>query len=354
MEIIETFATSTQGEVFHDSPKTLGVIDTSLFEPFLTRWEALCAAMKAILDADNDPDFVAALIRARTGTTSFTGMLDPPGTTNTLSAMDIGSFLQTLFTMCQPTAGSQLASLLDDTYTAYLEMFVEFQRGPTTPGGTGMHISWVVKQEYLGPYFEYYQPQVFPEGSDPFVTDAPNYFAFLDAYYKTKSPSGNAVSVCQTSSQPSRLAVDEKELLIDPDIHFPGLNVEFKSEITRNVDYVFVEYGYDVSHLMDERRRSLSSLFKKKVDRRRRRLQEARGDNDDVDDGTTTAMKYQKMNRGGHSRKSARRSRRRAQEIVDANEDYFYIFGGDSFVHYSGPNVNATWDRNYYWLGECK
>ena len=47
VEIIETFATSTQGEVFHDSPKTLGVIDTSLFEPFLTRWEALCAAMKA-------------------------------------------------------------------------------------------------------------------------------------------------------------------------------------------------------------------------------------------------------------------------------------------------------------------
>ena len=342
VDIVKTFASSTQGIPFHLAPKTLAVLDTTKYDQFLSSWEALSAEMTAILEAKNDPDFVATLARARASTVSFSGPFDEEGQKNVVAAMDIGNFFQTLLAMCNPDPSSQLFLLVNQAMNDYSAMFVEFQKGPNTPGGTGMHISWPVKQEYID-YPDYYESTLFST-TDPFLNNAPNYYSFLRAYYAATTPSEGDGSVCQVSVEPSRKASNENELLIDPDIYFPDFNVEFRSEITRNVDFVFVEYGYDLTHLLESRRalRRASSVFKAKAETRRRRRV-----NDQGEEVTST-----ELNRIGLKKRSQRVQRRHRRRTQEDNEDYFYIFGGDINAEYDGPRVTSTWDRNYYWIGK--
>jgi hypothetical protein len=180
--LFRTFLESTQGATFHESPKTIAIVDTAAFVVFQSAWEALCTEMTSLLQGNHDPDFVANLKLARTKAVSFSGMLDETKV-KVKAAMDIGSFLQVFNSFCNPVSSSQLRTLLDNASAAYSAMFVEAGVGEGTPAGTGMHISWVSQDEYVM-FTSYYQPILFGETTD----ELPNYLVFLSTFYDTPTP----------------------------------------------------------------------------------------------------------------------------------------------------------------------
>jgi len=101
-----------------------------------------------------------------------------------------------------------------------------------------------------------------------------------------------------------------------------------KTQVTRNTDFVFVEYGIDISNVLSE-----------DVGRRLRETVSLRNNNN---------SNNKNSNGGRRSRRAAHAHRNRQRRAQD--EDYFIIYGGDVNVEYEGPNVAAAWDRTYYLL----
>jgi hypothetical protein len=306
---------------------------------FQSAWEALCAEMTRLLEAGDDADFVANLKRARTQTIGFSGNLDD-ATVKVQAGMDIGSFLAMFDSSCNPVASSQLRALLDAASSAYSAMFVERGVGPGTPEGTGMHISWVSEEEY-DMFTSIYQPKLFNQTTD----ELPNYLTFLATFYSTPTPAAqtSASPVCGNTLEPSRSAVNETELLIDPGFYTSGgTNATIRSQVTRSVDFVLVEYGIDATHLLSEdvRRRLHQSL---RANEARRKLRDAETGHDNQH-----RRRWHRSLSKNHDRTNDRyrHHQRRAQEAGGL----FLIFGGDVAFDYDGANVTATWDRVFYWL----
>jgi hypothetical protein len=340
-QLHRTFLESTQGEVSHQSPKTIAIVDTKAFVAFQTAWETFCAEMTRLLKGNDDADFVANLKRARTQSVAFSGTLDDANV-KVLAAMDIGSFLSVFNSFCEPVASSQLRTLLDGVSAAYAAMFVERGVGKGTSAGTGMHITWVSQEEYAT-YTEYYQPLLSGATTD----ELPNYLVFLSTFYTTPTPDAQTATspVCQNSLDPSRLPTDETELLIDPDIYrsSSGSNntTEIRSQITRNVDYVLVEYGIDVTHLLSEGTRRRLHQTVRDNESRRRRLRETNQEH-------PPPRGRSRRQRSLLKHDPIHRSPRRGQEVEQG--DLFLLYGGDVAVVHDGANVTATWDRIFYWL----
>ena len=335
VEVVNTFVSSDQGNGYHDQPKTLAVIDTNAFGVFRSAWEALCAEMTSILQANDDPDFHASLQRARGKAISFMGSLDDPSVT-VKAAMDIGSFLAVFQSLCSIDPDSPLSGIFELALSSYNAMFVERQVGPGTPAATGMHISWVTKNEYRT-YSDYYDPIIF--GETPLILNAPNYAAFLRVFYNTETPSVSGGSVCGVPTAASRPQTDPSELFIDPELSFPVNTTIITSGIVQSVDFVFVEYGMDVSHLLDEDERRLKLLDEVRR-RKKRRLTTPQN---------ASSSKMSAFPRNANRRRraaDAKRHTRKAQE----NEDYLLIYGGDVAVEYAGAEITATWDRNFFFI----
>ena len=326
---------------FHATPKTLAVTDTSRFDPFILAWEELMAAMTSLLQANNDPDFYGNLHRARGATVSYSGSLDDPAD-KLKAAMDIGSFLQTFLDFCQPAPNTPFRILVENALSAYNDMFVVTGNGPGSPPGTGMHISWVSKEVY-NQFTAYYNAILF-EASPPIIQDVPNYFAFLQTYYTSVTPTTNAGSVCGVDLEPDRPPESDIELLIDPQLVFPGDgSTEIQSQIARSVDFVFNEFGIDLTNILDQvtgggrrLREGLRELEK--------RLALSREDEDEAMSTASTMTGLHRRRYLGQPRATERASQRNLQE------NFFDLYGGDMTVEYDGPNIRSNWDGNFFWI----
>eukprot|EP00529_Nitzschia_sp_RCC80_P005030 CAMPEP_0113469172 /NCGR_PEP_ID=MMETSP0014_2-20120614/15756_1 /TAXON_ID=2857 /ORGANISM="Nitzschia sp." /LENGTH=913 /DNA_ID=CAMNT_0000361629 /DNA_START=92 /DNA_END=2830 /DNA_ORIENTATION=+ /assembly_acc=CAM_ASM_000159 len=344
-EIVSTFVSSTQDYGYHDTPKTLALVDTVAYSDFLDTWEALSSYMADLLASGTDADFHAILNRARGNAISFAGSLDEPSV-QVNAAMDIGSFMLVFRSLCQPNQSGELAALLNNAMQSYTNIFVTSETGPGTVAATGMHVSWVSKQEFTT-YTAYYDNIVF--GSDPpIIQGAPQYLRMLAQFYLAPTPESNAGdSVCGASTSPSRSATSPSELLIDPSINFlDDVNTEIRSEITRSTDFVFVEYGVDVTNWLsnDEVRRRLQESA-----HRARKLRESEHleGNGTMKTGTFASRRRSTKWR---YRDTSDRSRRTQQEEVFGTEDYFLLYGGDVAVEYDGPNIISRWDSTFFWI----
>ena len=342
LDVLDTFLSSVQDYGFHATPKTLALVDTAGYPAFRDAWDALCSAMADIIASGDDADFHASLMRARGNTLSFEGVLDFPS--NEISAaMDIGDFFENLFQLCNPDESSELFMLMVNASNAYSEMFVSSGVGPgTTRKASGMHITWVSKQAFLdSPQF--YEPAVFPSTSSSPLIGAPNYQRFLRWFYYSSTPTENfGPSVCGTSSKSSRSPTSPSELLIDPAIVFvDAINTEVRSEITRNVDLVSVEYGIDVTYLLQD------TDVRRRLDESARRQQARRLEGDkpprSAFAGRRDAMKWR-------YRENSDRTQGPQGDEVLGTEDYYLIYGGDVAVEYNGSNVVAYWDSTFYWI----
>lgn len=338
VEVVNTFAFSVQDYGYHAQPKTLAVIETSAFDAFRTAWESLCAEMTAILLAGNDPDFHSNLQRARGSAVSFSGYLDHPSD-KVKSAMDIGTFLAVFRSLCSVDPSSPLFTYLNIAQASYDDMFVERQVGPGTSAATGMHVTWVSKPVYTE-FSDYFDAIIF--GDAPLISETPNYEAFLRTYYSTDTPSiSTGSSVCSVSTAASRSQTDPSELLIDPEISFPSGRTVITSEIVQTVDFAFVEYGVDVSNLLDDESRRLEFL-----DAIRQRKLRREWISSQPQEQSASSLSRTKRPRRHRRRASQVSSHRKAQE----EEDYYYIYGGDVAVDYAGAEITASWDRNFYYL----
>ena len=344
-EIVSTFVSSTQGDGYHQTPKTLALVDTAAYSVFLDAWEALSSYMADLLSSGTDADFHAILNRSRGNAISFEGALDDPSV-QVNAAMDVGSFLLVFQSLCQPDQSSELAALLNNAIQTYTNAFVTTETGPGTVAATGMHVTWVSKQEFIT-YRADYEPIIF-QTDTPIIQGAPQYLRMLANFYIAPTPESNAGdSVCGSSTSPSRSAASSSELLIDPSINFiDDVNTEIRSEITRSTDFVLVEYGIDVTNLLSNdgvRRRLQESA------RRERKLRESEHLEEYGTMKTGTFTSRRRATKWRYRDVSDRR-RRTQQEEVFGTSDYVLLYGGDVAVEYEGSNIVSRWDSTFFWI----
>lgn len=103
------FLNQMQGS-FHQTPKTLAIVETSGFAPFLGELDDLAAVMTGHLD---EPNFRTWMARSRSGAASFMGLGCDEGLWG-YTATDLGEFLAAIKGFCKPLAGSDLQVGLDD------------------------------------------------------------------------------------------------------------------------------------------------------------------------------------------------------------------------------------------------
>jgi Clostripain family len=78
IEFVDTFAKTPQGQE-HQTPKTLGVIDSTKYLLFKEAFDTLILEFSAILESDDDANFYLHLNRARSASLEYEGYDDYPG-----------------------------------------------------------------------------------------------------------------------------------------------------------------------------------------------------------------------------------------------------------------------------------
>lgn len=292
-DVVVTFLEGTHGRKYHQSPKTLSIVDTNKFNVFVSAFEVLCAE---ILDKlyGNDVSLYSFLSRARASSVVYEGLVDAVGTANP-SGLDIGSFMNQLERQCNPTA--QIGLNLKDARDAYAAMFVAEGTGPGTSAGTGMHITWPHRAEYVvNPGL---WDQVLFENPDFMTHILPNYRNFLKWYLSSAPPRASQQTVPSICSQPvvSTLTADDPNALI---IKATGLEnttsgkFEIDTEISPDVGQMWVEYGIDLS----------------------------------------TPLRPFLRDKG----------------YTPRDDEYLFLLGGDVIGDYNGSRYSAEWDQNFYFL----
>jgi hypothetical protein len=309
----------------HQTPKTLAIVDTNAYTAFLTAMEALSLDLKTRLDAANDPALIKILSRARGQALAFEGFADKQGTLEP-SATDIGSFFEEFSTLCNIDPASTLKPLMDNARSAYNAMFVVRGVGPGTASATGMAVYWPHQKTYQTKP-DMYEEYLF-ELSDYATLAAPNWLGFLRAYYVLSATTVQRrilTPVCLSNIENPNEPVNASKLLIDPNVVVDSGAATFTSEIAFETDQVTAFYAINITHLVASNRR----------------LQEM-----------ISIQKHSKSGRGlqiGSSSFSPNRMlhhSRRAQ----ATGDYYYVYGGNFEVEYNLYNVQAVWDRRFYFL----
>jgi hypothetical protein len=321
----QNFLAEKQGSE-HQSPKTLAIVDTDAFTTFLTAMEALSLDLKTRLDAANDPALIKILSRARGQALAIeafdevgTGLKEP-------SVLDIGNFFEVFITLCNIDPASTLQPLMDDAWSAYNAMFVVRGVGPNTANLTGMAIYWPHQKTYQT------KPDTYKEytfdSSDYATLAAPNWLGFLRAYYGSNATAVQhriATSVCLNNIENPGEPVNASTLLIDPNVVVDSVAATFTSEIAFETDQVTAYYAINVTHRIATNRRLQEMIGIQKHTESGRRLQ-------------IGSSSFSPNRMWHHSR--------RAQ----ATGDYYYIYGGDFEVEYNLYNVQAVWDRRFYFL----
>jgi hypothetical protein len=214
--------------------------------------------------------------------------------------------------------------------SVYDDMFVVTGNGIGTQEGTGMHITWPIRREYID-YQDFYDEVLFDTSLPYATTDAMAWLAFLKKWYASSTPPAGGSSVC-TLGVTSSVVPEPGQLLLNPSISgiFNGGH-KIATEIAREADSVFVEYGIDLTSLFEERRRlghlRESVLANKEYFRR-----------------SSNSNRPKRHRRAEGSRVSRRQ--RRLQDEDDL--DYLLLFGGDIHGKYDQSKFNARWDRNFF------
>jgi hypothetical protein len=159
------------------------------------------------------------------------------------------------------------------------------------------------------------------------MMDAMEWLSFLKGWYLMAKPPKGDISVCTLGVAASKvLAVGQ--LLLNPLVL--GLvdgSHKIVKEIARQVDWVFVEYGIDISPLLEERC-WLHHLQRKVVAHK-------------------SSLNWPKRHRRGKA-SPVRQKKRRLQD-----NDYLVLFGGNMARDYNQSNIKAFWDLNFYWFEDA-
>lgn len=314
------FLEQMQGDS-HQLPKTLAIVDMQLYHVFLAAWEALSAELSRLIVAE-DPFLLPNLSRARQIAISFEAYSDDQ---EQRSALDIGSFMATFNSLCQPETGSNLEIVRDAAVEAYYAMQVASGVGPGTQEATGVHLFWPTRRFY-STYQTWYDKNLFFD-SEFATQDAPNWLAFLQNYYAASSsvfPSGT--SVC--AGNPSSLIVPTREgqLLLTPSSSRDGIVITVESEVTRSTDEVFVEFGLDLTPGIGIGRRDLHKSVG--LDSKR--------------DAANVKSRF--------GLKGAIHRRAHARRLDDG--DHLIVYGGDITGSYDESEFNAKWDGHFFIIGD--
>lgn len=327
-QVVNTYVDTLHGNDSHQTPKTLAVVDTSLVDPFVLKWEILCAELNRLQKVDATLN--AHIHRARAETVAYYGSGDQSGKTpDEKSSVDIGSFLKTFQTHCSPTPGSALAIAIQEAMAAYNKMFIIQRTGQGTPTGTGMAILWPLRAKYNQEFFEYLFADV------RYATaSAPNFQLFLKELLTGTAPtmSGNA---CQISLQSEKVPENPGQLLLEPSLAIAGARRRLASAVTIATDVAitsdYVQIGYGMN-------------FDVSSSRMRKLRQVAQRNSKHSSQGFRTQSHGN--NRGIGGRRLANPTRRTQEE------DFLILFGGDVLGSYSGPTYSATWDRRFYLIND--
>jgi hypothetical protein len=291
--ILISFIEGTHGRSFHQTPKTLSIIDTDKFDIFVVAWENLFIEILDKLYA-GDASLYSFLSRARASSVAYEGLVDTVGTANP-SSVDIGSFLTELQVQCNPTA--QLGLDLKATREAYADMIIAEGIGVGTSPGTGMHITWPHKAEYAN------NPdlwnQVLFENPDFMTNILPNFRAFLQWFLSSSPPNNHAQqapSLCSKSVVSTIIADDPNALILNATAYENTTTDYFtiNAEISSNVTQMWVEYGIDLSTPL--------------------------------------------------------RPFLREKGYTPRDDEFLFLLGGDVVGEYNGSNFKAAWDQNFYFL----
>ncbi|GAX09741.1 hypothetical protein FisN_19Lh210 [Fistulifera solaris] len=313
----DNFLQQTQGSDVHMTPKTMAIVDADLFIPFLNAWDALFSQLS--IEIANDKNVHTIMQRSRLNTLAFMGATDTSDT-NTPSAMDIGSFFETFRTLCSIDPNSEVETLMAAAETAYTAMFVSRGNGPGTPPATGMHILWPQRQVY-----DRYDLSVIIESDSLAATgDAPNWINFLMTFYQAAAPEAvSDNSVCLQSIISDLEATADGSLLLNPEVVGTDSGVAASSALAIGTDEIYVNYGIDITFLMEGRLRHLKETIP-----------------------STASANRQTIN---HPLKPRWENAQR--RLQTETGDYFILFGGDVLGAFEGPEFVATWDKNFYLLG---
>ena len=330
------FIEQLQGFEDHQPPKTMAIVETEKFPAFLQAWEKLSTELNSLMTVD--PNFLTLLRRARANSLSFESSIDLGSPSiGQPSALDIGNFIVTFRKLCSPKADSELSSVLQAAESAYDAMFVNRAVGEGTPPATGMHIMWPVRRLYEELEHEFLSEELFNTTTSWSPTEmAPNFLEFLENYYYFSLPEGDSIggSMCELITMPEAQATEPGQLLLNPSYKVFPNSVETTSEVTLTTDEVLVEYGVDLTPILqeDERIRRLRESIKL-----RRGLRE--GSRSDK-----AKSSFDKI-RSHIQRKAKHRN-------LDEEEEYFYLFGGDALGSFEQATHKASWDRRFFILGD--
>lgn len=321
LNLLTNFLVQPQGER-HQSPKTLALIESQAFDVFLTAWDSFAEEMNQLITTDSV--FTTLLGRARVSSLAFVGVADSEDT-RTPSALDVGDFLRSLHSLCNPNPSSNLYTALQQANTTYNAMFVTRGVGPGTPSAsTGVHIMWPTRRSYFerldaDPMFVH---ELFNTSLAFATADAPNYLEFLQNFYYQSLPndSGNP-SVCMVDSPDDSNDATDK-LILDVDLSRTDTDVTINALLSRNTYDVEIRYGVPLN--VDQGRRLLE--FSKSIE-------------------ATLPVSHQ--DHFFHSRSLRKDPSRQMQE---PSLLYYIIFGGELSGQFFGSRYAAAWSRQFYVL----
>ena len=396
-QIIDTFVDELQGLDEHQTPKQLSLIETSKWPSFVEAWEALSAEFLSLLESQENALFRQALQRARVGSLTVEGGWFDDWENQIQGALDIGDFLANFNQLCSPdeAVGSSLPTLIANVQTTYDDMFVYRRNGEGTPKLTGMHITWprkTLSEEYMF----YLDVELYNVTHPYFSAHAPFYNEFIDLYLDSNTPHISPGTACTCDAPEVEIQRDDLTtedindpnfdvLLLNPQLNVWKEGLEVLSSIAETTDYVSVEYGVEIYHLWKDRladsditensqggddndqgRRHLLQRRLSNIAKQRSSTNAFDSLNADQDSRLDTSSRAHKLRPHQAARRAKRMDRkyqqeqRHRRELQDndggedelplESQDFFYIFGGDTFVEYSCSGISSNWDRQYFFF----
>ena len=380
-QIIDLFADELQGDVVHQTPKQLALLDTSKWLAFVEAWEALSAEFLTLLESEEEALFRQAVQRARVGSLTVIGGWFDDRESQFQGALDVGDFLSNFVDICSPDEanGSTLPELLDNAKKAYEDMFVYRRLGEGTPNLTGMHITWPLRN-LPEDYMMYLDIELFNVTHPYYSAHSPFYNDFLDLYLESNAPHFAPGTACTCDAPEVEIQRDDLsfEEIDDPDFDILLLNpelldwkegLEIRSQVAPTTDFVEIDYGVEIYHLWKDRldggrRRNLLQRRLSNIVKHGRHDGSAFPDTA-PDSSAAATRRIDKLRPHREARRARRmewkyrqeQARRRhlageddETELEWYEQDYFIIFGGSTFVQYSCSGITSTWDRKYFFF----
>jgi hypothetical protein len=160
--------------------------------------------------------------------------------------------------------------------------------------------------------------------------------SFQKKFYSTTTPPSGGTSVC-TQGVETEIKPEPGQLLIGPRLsRIQDGGHLLTTEIARQVDDVFVEYGVDFTSEFIGGRKMLSSM---------------RAGNETTRNANRSSILSETMTNGPIISKprlelcGGRRERRRLQQ---AEKEYLFVFGGNLVGSYDQASFTAFWDRRFF------